>query len=69
MGIGRARGGRSAGLKACPARGNASGRELEPAPHGFSDGDRVAVDGEPDPGGVSLQMAGPILRVRSVKKA
>jgi len=42
--------------------------QLSPAPRGFSDGDRVDVDGDADAQAVSFQMAGPVLRVRSVRR-
>jgi hypothetical protein len=43
--------------------------QLVPAPKGFAAGDRVTVEGEPDAQGASLQMAGPLLRVKSISRA
>ncbi len=42
--------------------------QLPAPPAGIESGATVEVDGEPDTDGMSFQMAGPLLRVRSVRK-
>jgi hypothetical protein len=42
--------------------------QLSPAPRGLSSGEAVEVEGDPDAGGVSFQMAAPIFRVRSIRR-
>lgn len=42
--------------------------QLQPAPVGHANGARVEVEGDADAGAVSFQMAGPILKVRNVRK-
>ncbi len=42
--------------------------QLDPPPQGHASGERVEVDGDPEPARMSFQMAAPLLRLRGIRR-